>query len=390
MSQRYYWIKRRTSEQRILPPVRHNLEIFVSQLRSHAPPRSPIKKSNLHQKRLVNLLNRLWLFRQSRGQGVHPHRPTLILLNNRQQQTPVDFIKSILIHFQHAQSRLRRRLINFPRPANLRIIANPPQQPVRNARRPPRPARDLDRTRVVDRHTQNFRRPFHNHPQLCRRVELQAQHNSKSRPQWRRQQPRPRGSTHEGKRLHLERMRPRRRPLPNNDVQLVIFQRRIKQFFQHRLQPVNLVDEQHLLVLQVRDNRGQVTFDLHQRRRRRLKVHPQLIGDDVRQRSLPQSRRPVQQHMIHGLPPRPRRLNRDRQVLLHLRLPNKLAQPLRTQLQLKRRVILNRSRRNQPLPAVIQIRIIFCRSHSPDVTTKAAMWKHGATQAVAWMSAASY
>ncbi len=59
-----------------------------------------------------------------------------------------------------------------------------------------------------------------------------------------------------------ERMRARRRPLPNDDVELVIFERRIQQLFEHRLQSMNLVDEQDLLVLHVGDDRGQVTLDL--------------------------------------------------------------------------------------------------------------------------------
>ena len=44
------------------------------------------------------------------------------------------------------------------------------------------------------------------------------------------------------------RMRARRRPLSDDDVELVVFQRRIEQLFQRRLQAMNLVDEQHLLV----------------------------------------------------------------------------------------------------------------------------------------------
>ena len=191
----------------------------------------------------------------------------------------------------------------------------------------------------------------------------------KPRPQRRRNQSRPRSRAHKRKRLHFQRVRARRRPLPDNDVELVIFQRRIQQLFEHRLQPVNLIDEQDLLLLHVGDDRRQIALDLQQRRRRRLEVHAQFVGNNVGQRSLPQPRRPIQQHVIHGLAARPRRLNRHRQIFFDFGLPDKLVQPLRPQLQLKRRIVLHRRRRHQPIRAVIQIGIVLRSSHSPDITT---------------------
>jgi hypothetical protein len=73
--------------------------------------------------------------------------------------------------------------------------------------------------------------------------------------------------------------------------------------------------------------------------------------------------------MIHGLAARPRRLNRHRQIFFDFALPDKLAQPLRPQLQLKRRIVFNRRRRHQPVGAIVQVGIVLGSAHSPDVTT---------------------
>jgi len=73
--------------------------------------------------------------------------------------------------------------------------------------------------------------------------------------------------------------------------------------------------------------------------------------------------------VIHGLAARPRRLNRHRQILFDFSLSDELAQPLRAQLQLKRRIVLYRRRGDEAVRAVIQVRIVLRSSHSPDITT---------------------
>ena len=50
-------------EQRTLPATRRNLEILIGQLRSNAPARSSVQKSNLHQERFINLFNCVRLLR---------------------------------------------------------------------------------------------------------------------------------------------------------------------------------------------------------------------------------------------------------------------------------------------------------------------------------------
>ena len=139
-----------------------------------------------------------------------------------------------------------------------------------------------------------------------------------------------------------------RRALPDHDVELVILERRIKDFFQSRLQPVHFVDEQDLLVANVGQDGRQVALDLQRRPRGLLKRHAQFVGDDGRQRRLAQPGRPIEQHMIQRLSARLRRLDRHRQILFDLGLPDEFHQPLRAQLQLKGGIVLDRRRRNQP------------------------------------------
>ncbi len=64
--------------------------------------------------------------------------------------------------------------------------------------------------------------------------------------------------------------------------------------------------------------------------------------------------------MIQRLAARFGRLNRNAEIFLDLRLPDELRQPLRAQLELKGRIILDRRRGNE---AVFQFVIFFRGGH---------------------------
>ncbi|MNC18700.1 hypothetical protein D3C75_666070 [compost metagenome] len=64
------------------------------------------------------------------------------------------------------------------------------------------------------------------------------------------------------------------------------------------MQPVNLVNEQHIALLQIGQQRGQIAGPLNGRTGCCPQVHTQLIGDNIRESRFPQPWRPIQQHMV--------------------------------------------------------------------------------------------
>ena len=66
----------------------------------------------------------------------------------------------------------------------------------------------------------------------------------------------------EGEALEWNLPRARARPLPDQDVDLVVLERRVENLLDHRRHPVDLVDEQDLTVRQVRDDPDQVAVHL--------------------------------------------------------------------------------------------------------------------------------
>ena len=83
-----------------------------------------------------------------------------------------------------------------------------------------------------------------------------------------------RGGPDQGKAWQGEFDRPGTGSLANNNVQLKIFHGRVENFFDNVRQSVNLVDEKNIALLQVGEQRCQVTGAFHDRPRRTFEVDP--------------------------------------------------------------------------------------------------------------------
>ena len=186
-------------------------------------------------------------------------------------------------------------------------------------------------------------------PQFRRFIRIQPQHQPEAAAQRSADHPLPRGRADGGEALDLHRMRSRARPGADQDVHPKIFERRINHLLDVRQQAVNFVDEENLALIDVRQNPAQVQLLLQHRTRRLLNPDAQFLRDDSRQRRFPQPWRPVEQHVIHRLAALFRRLDRDGEVFLDLRLPREVRQPAGAKRSLKLLLLLAQRRRYDPL-----------------------------------------
>ena len=122
----------------------------------------------------------------------------------------------------------------------------------------------------------------------------------------------------------------------DHDVDLEVLERRIQDLLDDRRQPVNLVDEEHVVAIEVGQDRGQVARPLENRSRGLAQVHAHLGGDDVRQRGLAEPRGAEQQQVVECLAAAARRGNEDLELLADLRLPDVVGEPARAQRALDR------------------------------------------------------
>src|SRR5215469_1189443 len=98
-----------------------------------------------------------------------------------------------------------------------------------------------------------------------------------------------------------ERMNARARPLANDQVDAKIFHRRIKNFFYGRLQTVDFVEKENLLLFQCREDGGEVALAFEQRSGAGFDRNVELVSDDLRERGFAQARRAIKQHVIERL-----------------------------------------------------------------------------------------
>ena len=109
-------------------------------------------------------------------------------------------------------------------------------------------------------------------------------------------------------------MRARARPRANQNIQPEVFQCRIQDLLNIRLQPVNLIDKEDLPRPHVAQNASQIQLFLQDRPGGLIDRHAQFMRDDAGERGFTQPRRSAKQNVIHCLAPAFGRFNRDRQA----------------------------------------------------------------------------
>ena len=168
--------------------------------------------------------------------------------------------------------------------------------------------------RVDNRHVQNARRPLDDLLQVDLVVEVQAMDDAEARAQRPRQQPgaRRRANQRELLQRHLDRSRAR--ALADHDVELVVLHRGIEHFLDRRRHPVDLVDEEHFVLAEARQDGGEIAGRSSTGPGCRAHSDAELLPDDVGQRRLAKAGRAVEQDVIERFAPLPCRRDRDLKI----------------------------------------------------------------------------
>ena len=182
-----------------------------------------------------------------------------------------------------------------------RKVADAPQKPSRNARRAACPACNLQRAIVAERHAQNARSAPHDLFQFLDGVEIQPYGNAETVAQRIGQQTEPRRRRNQREFGKIDLDRARRRPFADDQVELVVLHRRIEDLLHRRVQPVDLVDEQHVAVFEVGEQGGKIAGLGDDRPGGGAEIDAKLSRHDLRERGLAKTRRTDEQHVIERL-----------------------------------------------------------------------------------------
>ena len=149
-------------------------EVFVSRERGAAPARRAAQKADLHQVRLVNVLDGDGFFADGGRERFQPDRAAVVKFDQRGQQAPVVRVEAERVDFQLVKAELRRVAGDAAVRNDLREIAHALEQPVRDTRRPAGTRGNLQRAVRLDGDAENFGAARHDLRQLLRRIQAPA------------------------------------------------------------------------------------------------------------------------------------------------------------------------------------------------------------------------
>src|SRR4029453_5154380 len=186
-------------------------------------------------------------------------------------------------------------------------------------------------------------RGAHQHAhQVAGRVVIEPRGPAEAVAQRGRQQPGARGGADQREARQLDAHGLRRRALPDQDAQAEVLHRRIQHLLHDGRQAVDLVDEEHVAGLDVREQPGQVGAPLQHRAARGAELRAHLARHDARQRGLPEPGRAVEEQVVERLAPLARRGDEDREVLAQLLLADHLVEGPRAEALLEAALLAER------------------------------------------------
>ena len=215
--------------------------------------------------------------------------------------------------------------------AHLGNVAHSLQQPVGDARRASRPRRHLVRAAGVDVDREDGGRPVHDLLEVVDRVVVDPPHIAEAIAERAGDQAGAGGGANQRERRQAEANRAGRRALAQHEVELEVLHGRIEDLLHGPAQAVDLVDEQHVTLVQIGEDGGQVAGPYERRPRRDAQVDAHLGGDDGRERGLAGAGWAGEQQVVGRLLAAARRFQQDRQSLAQLGLAHELVEPPRAE-----------------------------------------------------------
>jgi hypothetical protein len=114
--------------------------------------------------------------------------------------------------------------------------------------------------------------------------------------------------------------------LIDDDVEPVIFHRRVKIFLNRRLEPMDFIDEKDIAFFQAGEKPSELAGSFNHRSAGIFDIHAHRVRNDVSERGLAQTGRTAQQNVLEHIAPFFRRFHHQFQAFTHLHLTGEFAE----------------------------------------------------------------
>ena len=216
---------------------------------------------------LVDVLDGLGGLGHADGERREPDRATAEPLAEGGEDRPVDLVEAALVDAEHAQALAGGVGVDGAAPPHLGEVPDPAQQPVGDAGRAPGPAGDLTGALGRDLDVEDAGGSQHDGLEVDGLVVVEPGDEPEPVAQRTGDEAGAGGGAHERERRDVEPDRAGGGALAEDDVELEVLHRRIEHLLDRPGQAVDLVDEEHVAVAQLREDRRQVARPLQRRAR---------------------------------------------------------------------------------------------------------------------------
>src|SRR5450759_1485041 len=321
-------------------------------VRRHPSLRGPVQEADPEQVRLVDVHDRLDLLGEDRPARRDADRPAPELHDDRGEQAPVRRVEPFGVDLQDPHRLVDRGQGHAAVAVDLRVVPDALEQPVHDARGRATASGDGRRGVVRDLEAEDRGGSVDDGAQVLFRVEVEAV----DRPEAVAQRPADptgtRGRAHDRERPQGEAQRACRRPLADHHVERAVLHGRVEDLLHRPVEPVDLVDEEDVALVEGGKDGGEVPCPLDRRPRRVADVHAQLAGDDRGEGGLAEPGRTVKENVVGRLATLLSGLEQDREARLHLSLAYVLVERPRPQGALDRDLLLVEEVRREESVAV--------------------------------------
>lgn len=292
------------------------------------------QQSLLNQVGFDDLLDGIARFRQCRRDGLDADRSAAVVLRDKLEVFAVHGVQTGLVHLKTGQSLIRDGAGNRVRATIDREIAHPAQQSARDAGGAAGAASDLVCSIGGHADAEHACTPSDNQLKFIDRIELQTDRNAEAVTQGGGQKPCAGRGTDEREPGEVDLHRTRCRTLTDDQIQLKVLHGGIEDFLHRRVEPMDLVDEQHIAFFEIGQLRCKVAGLRDHRAGCRAEVDPEFLCHDLRQRRLAEAGRTDEEHVIERLAACTGRGNEHFKIGACLGLAREVRQALRAQMGL--------------------------------------------------------
>src|SRR5207342_1594227 len=226
-------------------------------------------------------------------------------------------------------------------------VADAPEDAVRDPRRAPCAPGDLVGRLVCDVDLEDSRRAPDDGRQLVLLVVPEPEGHPEPVTERRRQQPGAGRGPDESERRQVERQRPCAGALADDDVEPKVLERGIEDLLDRAVDPVDLVHEEHVAVIEPGEDRRHVALALERGPRHRPDPDAELLADDRRERRLAEAGRSDEENVVECFATPLGCFQRDVELLLRALLADEVVESARSEGLLDLLLALAQSRRQE-------------------------------------------